>query len=160
MPTILTNLDAGYDNEAVALLVSAVPCCDPPWGGDLSDDFTDQTTNTALPENLEITILPDTDGDGLTDDDETNIYGTDPNDPDSDDDGLDDGEEVAFGSDPNMFDTDRDGYSDLVEQQNGTDPYVRDDPDGPGYDPSTDSGVFNLDIDGNGGWRFSPGVVL
>ena len=51
----------------------------------------------------------DSDGDGLTDDVETNtdIYvsptntGTDPNDPDSDDDGVNDGLEVIFGSDPN-----------------------------------------------------------
>jgi hypothetical protein len=161
VPTILTNLDAGYDNEAVALLVSAVSSGDPAWGGDLSDDFTDQTTNTALPQNLDIEIIPpctDSDSDGLCDEVETNtgVYvdptntGTDPNNSDSDGDGLLDGEEIAFGSNPNMFDTDRDGYSDLVEQQNGTDPNVQDPPDGSGYDPATDNRVFNLDIDGNG----------
>jgi len=43
----------------------------------------------------------DTDNDGLTDDDEINIHGTDPNDPDTDDDGMEDGAEVRNGLDPN-----------------------------------------------------------
>jgi hypothetical protein len=43
---------------------------------------------------------PDRDGDGLFDDDETEVYGTDPNDPDSDGDGIDDGQEVYDGTDP------------------------------------------------------------
>ena len=38
----------------------------------------------------------DSDGDGLLDDEEINIHGTDPNDPDSDDDGLNDGVEVGY----------------------------------------------------------------
>ena len=37
---------------------------------------------------------PDSDGDGLSDCDEKNVHGTDPNNPDSDGDGLTDGEEV------------------------------------------------------------------
>lgn len=46
---------------------------------------------------LEATNLDpnDTDGDGLTDNEETNIYGTDPLDADSDNDGLSDGEEAG-----------------------------------------------------------------
>lgn len=43
----------------------------------------------------------DLDGDGLTNDDEVNIHNTDPNDPDSDDDGFSDGVEVASNTDPN-----------------------------------------------------------
>jgi fibronectin-binding autotransporter adhesin len=42
----------------------------------------------------------DSDGDGLSDDDETNVYGTDPFDPDSDNDGMNDGDEVVAGSNP------------------------------------------------------------
>ncbi len=42
----------------------------------------------------------DSDGDGLTDLDEVNIYGTDPYNPDSDGDGYSDGSEVYYGSDP------------------------------------------------------------
>lgn len=44
--------------------------------------------------------LDDTDGDGLSDADETGIHGTDPQNPDTDDDGWSDGAEVAAGSDP------------------------------------------------------------
>jgi hypothetical protein len=43
---------------------------------------------------------PDTDDDGLLDGAEVNIYGTDPNDPDSDKDGQNDGNEVLAGTDP------------------------------------------------------------
>jgi hypothetical protein len=43
---------------------------------------------------------PDRDGDGLFDDDETDVYGTDPGNPDSDGDGVDDGQEVYDGTDP------------------------------------------------------------
>jgi hypothetical protein len=42
----------------------------------------------------------DRDGDGLFDDDETDVYGTDPDNPDSDGDGDDDGLEVYNGTDP------------------------------------------------------------
>ena len=43
---------------------------------------------------------PDRDGDGLYDDDERNVYGTDPGNPDTDGDGPDDGQEVYDGTDP------------------------------------------------------------
>jgi hypothetical protein len=43
---------------------------------------------------------PDSDNDGLNDGDEVNIHNTDPNDPDTDDDGVSDRREVLFGTDP------------------------------------------------------------
>lgn len=43
---------------------------------------------------------PDRDGDGLFDDDETDVYGTDPDNPDTDGDGDSDGLEVYNGTDP------------------------------------------------------------
>jgi gliding motility-associated-like protein len=43
---------------------------------------------------------PDLDGDGISNEDEINIHGTDPNNPDTDGDGINDGDEVANGSDP------------------------------------------------------------
>jgi len=59
---------------------------------------------------------PDADGDGLSDQDETDVYGTNPNVSDSDGDGLSDGQEVRFiGTDPNVVDTDGDGLGDGVE---------------------------------------------
>lgn len=44
---------------------------------------------------------PDTDQDGLFDDDETDVYGTNPNKADTDGDGRDDGQEVFDTTDPN-----------------------------------------------------------
>jgi len=57
-------------------------------------------------------VFTDADGDGLTDIAETNVHGTDPNDADSDDDGVNDGDEVAAGTDPNDADSDDDGVLD------------------------------------------------
>jgi hypothetical protein len=48
---------------------------------------------------------PDRDGDGLYDDDETDVYFTDPDVYDSDGDGSGDGEEVYYGTDPTIFDS-------------------------------------------------------
>lgn len=46
------------------------------------------------------TERPDTDGDGLFNQDETDVYGTNPNKPDTDGDGTSDGQEVANKTDP------------------------------------------------------------
>ncbi|MGL4751481.1 MAG: inverse autotransporter beta domain-containing protein [Aeromonadaceae bacterium] len=45
-------------------------------------------------------LKPDTDGDGLTDGEETDIHGTDPTKPDTDGDGINDGDEIANETDP------------------------------------------------------------
>jgi hypothetical protein len=58
----------------------------------------------------------DSDGDGLLDGDELNVYGTDPLNPDSDGDGLTDGAEVfQHMTDPLDSDTDDDGLTDGEE---------------------------------------------
>ena len=57
----------------------------------------------------------DIDGDGLTDEDEINIYGTDPYSADPDNDLLSDSEELAAGTDPFDADTDSDGLTDGYE---------------------------------------------
>ena len=46
----------------------------------------------------------DSDGDGLTDWDEENVYGTDPSEADTDGDGMNDGDEVESGRDPLISD--------------------------------------------------------
>ena len=69
----------------------------------------------------------DTDGDGLTDGDEVKVYKTDPLNPDTDFDGLKDGDEVfIYKTDPLKRDTDGGGVSDghevLVDKTNPLDP--------------------------------------
>ena len=67
--------------------------------------------------------IKDVDHDGLSDDDETNTYKTDPNKADTDGDGLTDREEVkVYKTDPLKSDTDGDGISDGQEIKSGTDP--------------------------------------
>jgi len=65
----------------------------------VTDDGDLTNSDTCL-----VTVLPvvfvDSDGDGLTDEEETDVYGTDPYNSDSDGDGVNDGTEIALGSDP------------------------------------------------------------
>jgi len=67
---------------------------------------------------------PDTDGDGLTDGEEVNIYKTDPLNPDTDYDRLSDGKEVkTYKTNPLVRDTDKGGVDDGHEVlDDGTDP--------------------------------------
>src|SRR5918994_1156130 len=68
-------------------------------------------------------VVADTDGDGVADVDEANLYGTDSLVWDTDGDGLSDGEELfATGTDSLVWDTDVDGVSDGEEVASGTDP--------------------------------------
>ena len=62
------------------------------WGGD-------ELTHGSDPGNA------DSDGDGLTDGDEVNVYGTEPDKADSDDDGIDDNIELDLGLDPTVANT-------------------------------------------------------
>lgn len=71
--------------------------------------------------------VTDSDNDGLYDNDEIYMYGTDPYDPDTDNDGLLDGTEIDIGTDPLNPDTDGDGLTDGFEvTATGTDPLVID----------------------------------
>lgn len=98
--------------------------------------------------------LLDTDGDGISDYDEINVYHTDPQKADSDDDGYTDNQEVAHGYSPlrgkkttlEQVDSDKDGLSDRFEIDFGTDITLNDtDNDGhadkseivKGFDPRT-----------------------
>ena len=76
----------------------------------------------AAPVETTATVA-DTDGDGVADVDEDNLYGTDSLVWDTDGDGLSDGEELfANGTDSLIWDTDGDGVSDGEEATSGTDP--------------------------------------
>ena len=71
--------------------------------------------------------LEDPDLDGLNNKQELIDFGTDPNDPDSDGDGIEDGEETIPGDDgfvtnPLLVDTDGDGIRDGLEIATGSDP--------------------------------------
>ena len=65
-------------------------------------------------------VKADTDGDGLSDGAEINIYHTNPLNPDTDGDGLTDGQEVALGLNPLVRDTDGDGFEDAFELAAGS----------------------------------------
>jgi subtilisin-like proprotein convertase family protein len=106
-----------------------------------------------------VPIVLDSDGDGLTDENETDVYGTDPHDIDTDDDDLTDFQEIwntstdpldadsdddtlldgaevnIYGTNPLSNDTDGDGLTDAQEILfYGTDPLV--------YDPDADSDTW------------------
>jgi len=86
----------------------------------------------------------DTDGDGLSNGDEEDIYGTDPTNPDSDSDGMDDGWEVAYGFDPNSAedageDADDDGLTNFEEYRLRSDP----------LDPASPTRVIYVSPEGN-----------
>ncbi|MGH1434483.1 MAG: hypothetical protein ACRBG0_08495, partial [Lewinella sp.] len=111
-------------------------------------------------------LTVDTDNDGLTDCEETtgiddpttpanpNGNTSDPNDPDSDDDGLDDGEEATNGTDPMDPDTDDDGLTDGEEVTGVDDPNTPANPNGNTSDPtdpdSDDDGLVDGDEAING----------
>ncbi|MDD5223772.1 MAG: MopE-related protein [bacterium] len=91
----------------------------------------------------------DSDDDGLNDGPEVNTYLTNPLDSDTDNDGLRDGEEVApYNTDPTKPDTDGDGDNDGAEVLCGSDPNdplsvcVIEDKDGDGF-------AVNVDCDDN-----------
>lgn len=104
-----------------------------------------QAPPTAVPTSAATHPDPDTpvdsDGDGLTDEEELTTYGTDPLMADTDGDGLKDGEEVTLGTDPLSVDTDGDGLSDTMELLGlGTNP-LRPDTDGDGLNDGVEVGM-------------------
>ena len=99
---------------------------------------------------------PDTDGDGLTDGEEYLTYKTDPLNPDTDGDGLTDGDEVMkYKTDPLKADTDGDGLNDGDEvMKYKTDP-LKADTDGDGLNDGDEvlkykTNPLKADTDGDG----------
>ena len=83
-----------------------------------------------------ITQPVDTDGDGIPDDDETDIYGTDPNNADTDGDGINDGDELAYWGDNWDADYDSDGLINLLDPDSDSDGFSDGEEINKGYDPS------------------------
>lgn len=70
-----------------------------------------------------LSVIPDADGDCLSDEEETGVYLTDPAKADTDDDGLDDHAEViVYKSNPFVKDSDADGFDDSFEVSTGFSP--------------------------------------
>jgi murein DD-endopeptidase MepM/ murein hydrolase activator NlpD len=136
-------LDPRGPLDGVAVPVFGSPVSIPP-------PVTVQPTPTITP-----TPAPDADLDGLSDADET-MYGADPNNFDTDGDGLSDGAEVfTHGTNPIYWDTDEDGLSDDEEVSHvGSNPLTGDtDADGlPDYNEVYQHGTSpaNPDTDGDG----------
>ena len=82
-------------------------------------------------------LAEDPDGDGLTTAEEYRL-GTDPWDPDSNDDGVPDGASTGAGIDPTSGDSDGDGLPNQAEDQLGTDP-LNPDTDGDGINDGDDA---------------------
>lgn len=94
--------------------------------------FSDDSDGDGIPDDVERNVvgsdphLADSDGDGVSDGLEVVTYRSNPLVADSDGDGLSDGSELASGprTDPLRADTDGDGLTDSEERRNGTDPIV------------------------------------
>jgi len=83
--------NSGTDTQGFRITVAAAP---------LPDDDGDGLDALAEVEHRSDPALWDTDGDGLSDGEEVDVYHTDPTLRDTDGDGTDDGVEVAAGTDP------------------------------------------------------------
>src|SRR5215207_3144549 len=106
--------------ETVAIPVDLVPAPVDEPAAETTVDAVE--TDTAVVTETDLDNV-DTDGDGVADSDEINVYGTDPYTWDTDGDGPSDGEELfVTGTDPLVWDTDGDGVSDGEEVAAGTDP--------------------------------------
>ncbi|UCG70885.1 MAG: PKD domain-containing protein [Thermoplasmata archaeon] len=95
----------GYNNETVALYGIS-----PSFKFEIIGNYSvllsvmDPSGNSAIHTIWANVSGVDSDDDGLTDYDEEYIYGTDPNDPDTDRDGVNDKDEVEKGTDPLIYD--------------------------------------------------------
>lgn len=125
---------------------------------DSREDYDQDRLSTAKERDLGTDpMVADTDGDGLSDGNETRLTQTDPLAVDTDDDGTPDSaedpdgdsltnaEELANGTDPLFADIDGDGLDDGAELANETNPYVADTDDDGLSDGDELSEPFNTD---------------
>ncbi len=174
-PVEVKNPDKLTDAEKEAVKKAVEASNDLPAGttvsvandGTVTVTYPDNSTDTIQPKDA-VTQFVDTDGDGISDRQETE-NGTDPSKVDSDNDGFSDKEEVERGTDPTKADskpassetdTDGDGISNEDEATRGTDPN-KSDTDGDGFSDQeeitagsnptkADSTPANVDKDGDG----------
>jgi len=110
--------DSGSGVESGTSLEEAIGSPPPPAG----TEEVSEPGGSPPPPPGEAVAVEDTDGDGLSDQEEA-VLGTDPAKVDTDGDGLNDREEVqVYHTDPNNPDTDGDTFEDGSEVQNGYDP--------------------------------------
>lgn len=112
------GVDIPNANSATLTLKSVQPSDAANYTVVISNFAGSVTSNAAT-----LTVIPDADGDGLSDADETDVSHTDPTKADTDGDGLTDFAEVqTHGTNPLLTDTDGDGFTDSYEIQTGKSP--------------------------------------
>ena len=108
-----TNWSSTEASSTASIATSTTP---------ISEEVVSATSTPLATTTPPVSNLTDTDGDGLTDEEENNL-GTNINKVDTDGDGLPDYEEVkVYGTDPLKADTDGDGHNDGEEIKNGYNP--------------------------------------
>ena len=119
LPSFATFVD---NNDGTATLTVAPAVGEDSLTSVMVTVMDDGVPVLSVSETFDIDVSLDSDGDGLSDDDEI-IYGTLPGNPDSDADGLSDGDEILiYSTSPNNADSDGDFINDGDEVVNGTDP--------------------------------------
>jgi hypothetical protein len=109
--------DLACDGEYEAVAADPAVDCDDSSADADADGVRDLDEHRAGTEGCE----PDSDGDGLTDGEELDVYGTDPLTGDSDGGGVADGDEIAAGTDP-LDSADDGGDTGGGDKDPGTDP--------------------------------------
>ena len=135
-PTDPLDADSDDDDLTDGEETSSTPATDPNTPNDeqnVVDSDDDGLTDTEEGVLGTDPNDPDTDGDGLLDGEEVNTYKTDPLDADTDGDTLSDGREVLkVGSNPKKKDTDKDGLKDGQEVKRYKTNPLKKDTDGDG----------------------------
>jgi hypothetical protein len=121
-PSITTQIEQNVPDTADADSGDAMEQDLDENGEAMEEDLTAEETVEDQINSLAPIEPVDTDGDGLTDEEEQAL-GTNPASPDTDNDGLNDAEEVrVWNTSPTNADTDGDTFSDGAEVESGYDP--------------------------------------
>jgi hypothetical protein len=135
MGALVESIGVGEKGEGCGDIVAANVTPEDSDGDGLSDE--EERANGSNP------FSADSDEDGIPDDLEAQ-YGTNPNEADSDGDRVTDAEEIENGLNPSVADSDGDGLSDYNEFEAGTDP-LNPDSDGDGNQDGDDDDPLAYD---------------